>query len=203
MGFATRQHIKDRRSTHRGCYLPATFRPRGLVTPSTVYSLRTPAGSVSHRRRSWVSPFEAFPFRKVSRFLPNLEAPTYRSTSHCSRRVDDQVNTTPSRTAKPRFLGFDPHGSPWRSRMRLGTTTTGCFPGLCPSEGLPTEALRGISPAAPLTRLAASTTRADSDTRLRVSINFCLTPPADNSLARITARRTTLSGFLRQCLPLR
>jgi hypothetical protein len=134
MGFSTLQHIRERRSTLRGLCLPTTFRPRGLVTPSAGYSLRTPAGFVSHRRRSWVFlPFEAFPFHKVARHLPRLAAPTYRFIPRCSRSVDDRVSITPSRTARFRFLGFVPCGSPWRPQLPLSIAIAGCFPGVFPS----------------------------------------------------------------------
>jgi hypothetical protein len=59
MSFAALQHIKHRRSTRHGLCLPATFRPQGLATLSTVYSLRSPAGSISRRRHSWAFPFGA------------------------------------------------------------------------------------------------------------------------------------------------
>jgi hypothetical protein len=49
---------------------PATFRLQGLVTLVTAYSLRSRAGFVSHRQRSWDSPFGAFSSRKVSGVLP-------------------------------------------------------------------------------------------------------------------------------------
>jgi hypothetical protein len=49
---------------------PATFRLQGLVTLLTAYALRALAGSISHRRRSWDSPFGAFSFRKVSAAFP-------------------------------------------------------------------------------------------------------------------------------------
>jgi len=75
MGFDSLQHIKDRRSTRRGFCLPATFRPQGLITLSAVYSLRTPAGFISHQRRSWDSPFGAFPSRKV--FRPSRSESTH------------------------------------------------------------------------------------------------------------------------------
>jgi len=79
VGSGSLQRSRFRRSTLRGRSLPATFRPRGLVTPSTAYSLRSPAGFISHRRRSWDSPFGAFSSREVSgRFRP--QAPTYRSS---------------------------------------------------------------------------------------------------------------------------
>jgi hypothetical protein len=44
----------------------AKFRLQGLVTLLTAYALRSLAGSVSHRQRSWDSPFGAFSSRKVS-----------------------------------------------------------------------------------------------------------------------------------------
>jgi hypothetical protein len=52
MGFHSLQHMRIRRSTHRGRCLPALFRPQGLVTLSTVSALRIPVGFVSHRQRS-------------------------------------------------------------------------------------------------------------------------------------------------------
>jgi len=77
LSFASLQHIRERRSTSHGLCLPATFRPQGLVTLSTASSLRTRAGFVSRRQRSWDSPFEAFPSREASaRFRTN--GPTYR-----------------------------------------------------------------------------------------------------------------------------
>jgi len=45
---------------------PATFRLQGLATLLTVCALRSRAGSVSHRQRSWDSPFGAFASGKVS-----------------------------------------------------------------------------------------------------------------------------------------
>ena len=53
-----------------GVSMPATFRPQGLVTLSTVYSLRAPASFVSRWRRSWDYPFEAFPSRMVIQSFP-------------------------------------------------------------------------------------------------------------------------------------
>jgi hypothetical protein len=61
---------KDRRSTSRGLSPPATFRLQGLDTLLTVFSLRSRAGSFSHRQRSWDSPFGAFSSREVSEVLP-------------------------------------------------------------------------------------------------------------------------------------
>jgi len=88
-----------------GLCLPATFRPQGLATLSTTFSLRTPAGLVSPRRRSWDSPFGAFPSQKDSRRFRRAE-PTCRSAGRCSRRKDG-----PERHGS-RFLGFGPSESP-------------------------------------------------------------------------------------------
>jgi len=49
---------------------PATFRLQGLVTLWAAYALRARAGFISHRQRSWDSPFGAFSFRKVSAAFP-------------------------------------------------------------------------------------------------------------------------------------
>jgi len=62
------------------CERPASrsrVRPQGLVTLSALCSLRRLAGFVSHRQRSWGSPFEAFSSRKAASGFPP-EAPTYR-----------------------------------------------------------------------------------------------------------------------------
>jgi hypothetical protein len=44
---------------------PATVRLQGLATLLTAFARRARAGFVSHRQRSWDSPFGAFPSRKV------------------------------------------------------------------------------------------------------------------------------------------
>jgi hypothetical protein len=55
----------------------ARFRLQGLVTLLTAYSLESRAGFVSHRRRSWDSPFGGFTFRERSRPF-GREEPTCR-----------------------------------------------------------------------------------------------------------------------------
>jgi hypothetical protein len=52
----------------------------------TVSSLRTRAGSLSHRQRSWDSPFGGFSSRKVTEAFPHSEGPTCRFFQRCSRR---------------------------------------------------------------------------------------------------------------------
>jgi hypothetical protein len=74
MGSRSLQRSRMQRSTSHELYLPATFRPQGLVTLSAVYSLCAPAGFFSCRRRSWDSPCGAFSSRKVSAAFPRGRA---------------------------------------------------------------------------------------------------------------------------------
>ena len=127
LGSASLQHIRERRSTFRGLCLPATFRPQGLVTLSTVSSLRTPAGFVSRRQRSWDSPFGAFPSQEASARFRTHE-PTYRFAARLRRR---EAATQPVR---PRFLGFDPPKSPWRSDAWLARRSLDAPLGFAPSR---------------------------------------------------------------------
>jgi hypothetical protein len=97
MGFDSLQHLRHPRSTHRGLSLPATFRLQGLITLLTAYSLDCRAGFVSHRRRSWDSPFGGFPFQMVSTaFRP-------RTNPHT---VSPAVFPPPKRQTGPKDLGF-------------------------------------------------------------------------------------------------
>jgi len=125
MGFRSLQHSRDRRSTGHGLCLPATFRPQGLATLSTAYALRAPAGFLSHRRRSWDSPFGASSSRKVSTAFPRRKDP--RTVSPVGFPAAEAVG----RPHGPRFLGFDPSGSPWR-RAGFNSPTAGCSLGLYP-----------------------------------------------------------------------
>jgi len=85
----------------------ALFRPQGLVTLSAVYALQARAGFVSHRQRSWGSPFGAFSSRKVSAAFRSgrTHIPFLSSVFPAAIAV--------GRPNEPRFLGFDPFESPW------------------------------------------------------------------------------------------
>jgi len=98
MGFASLQHLRNPRSTSRGPSLPATFRLQGLATLLTAYALESRAGFVSHRQRSWDSPFGGVLSRKVSRPF-GREKPTYRWPSGISAA---EASDRPEGT---RFLG--------------------------------------------------------------------------------------------------
>ena len=91
----------------RACQ-PATFRLQGLVTLLTACSLRTRAGLVSYRQRSWDSPFGGFPSRKVPPAFPPGMHPHTVSLSGIP------AAEAPGRPDEPRFLGFNPSESPSR-----------------------------------------------------------------------------------------
>ncbi len=113
MDFLSLQHIRNRRSTCRGLCLPASFRPQGLVTLSTVYSLRSPAGFLSYRQRSWDSPSGAFSFRKAAAAFPprrtHLPSPPAGVTTRRSR--------WPGSAGRGSWAYLP--GSPWRPAVCL------------------------------------------------------------------------------------
>jgi hypothetical protein len=132
---ASTSHGLSLPSAHQGSevYLPralpqpATFRPQGLATLSAAYSLRARAGFVSHRRRSWDSPFGAFSSRKVSATFPG-------GRTHMP--FDPSVIPPPKRWAGPMGRGFwalTLPGVPGGRRM-VSTSPAGCSLGLYPSE---------------------------------------------------------------------
>jgi hypothetical protein len=106
---------------------PATFRLQGLVTLLTVYSLRARAGLVSCRRRSWDSPFGAFPSRKVSGALPP-------ESTHLPFPLP--AHPPPKRRAGPEGRGFWALTLPRVPRDRHGfsVTTAGGSLGFRPSR---------------------------------------------------------------------
>jgi hypothetical protein len=128
MGFASLQHIRARRSTSArafACPLRSALRvwlPSRRLTPFV-----TRAGFVSHRQRSWDSPFGAFSSRKVSGPFPTgrthvpFRSPVYLRTRRCEGRLDE-----------PRFLGFNPTGESLAIKHVFSTPTAGCSLGLGP-----------------------------------------------------------------------
>jgi hypothetical protein len=123
----------------RGFTSPARFRLQGLGTLVAVFSLRFPAGFVSHRRRSWDSPFGAFSSRKVSvRFRP--EAPTYRFASRYTRCR----SIRPARQAT--VPGFYPFRKSLATRMCLAREPLVAPLGFT-LPGFPARALAGFRPA--------------------------------------------------------
>jgi hypothetical protein len=127
MGFCSLQHIRNPRSTCRGPSQPAKFRLQGLATLLTAYSLESRASFVSHRQRSWDSPFGGFLSRQASTaFRPGrthvpLAQRYFRRRSVRPARRASVSGSTPARIAlRPRGvlarqspappLGFAPLG---------------------------------------------------------------------------------------------
>jgi hypothetical protein len=105
MGFCSLQHLRNPRSTCREPSQLAKFRLQGLATLLAACSLESRAGFVSHRQRSWDSPFEGFLSREV--FQPfDRKEPTYRWPGGIS------AAEAPDRPDGPRLLGSRLSGSP-------------------------------------------------------------------------------------------
>jgi hypothetical protein len=139
MGFRSLQRSRNRRSTARGLAAPATFRPQGLATLSTAYSLRGRAGLISYRRRSWDSPFGAFSSSEVSGASPpgRTHVPFFLP-----------LLPSPKRRAGPAGRGFwalTLAGVPG-ARSGVSAPDAGCSHGFSPLQGNPAEAWTGISP---------------------------------------------------------
>jgi hypothetical protein len=119
---------------------PATFRLQGLATLLTAYSLRSRAGFVSHRQRSWDSPFGAFSSRKVSGLLPP-------GRTHVPFRL--AVFPPPKRRAGPTGRGswVSPLSRVPGDRQGVSSPTAGCSLGFRPSRVLRRKPWPGFRPA--------------------------------------------------------
>jgi hypothetical protein len=149
MGFRSLQHIKDRRSTLRGLTSPAVFRLQGLATLLTAYSLRARADLVSCRRRSWDSPFGAFPLSRVSRHSCR-EGPTCRSPGGIPCRTQGPAG----KASGADFWALTPGQVP-RCRARPKThVPTGCSLGFRPFQGSFSDGLEPAPADSSLTCLA-------------------------------------------------
>jgi hypothetical protein len=185
MDFCSLQHIRDRRSTSRELCLPATFRLQGLSTLMTAFSLRSLAGFVSHRQRSWDSPFGAFPSRKVSRRL-RLKAPTYRFSRDCTRHSSGMP------ASRAAVSGLLPLRESLAGQHEFKVPTAGCSHGLHPSRVIRRAPWPRFRPAS---SHALSTSRPKpAPQRLRVSVDARLAPPT-RSGEPLTLGETTLLGF--------
>jgi hypothetical protein len=118
---------------------PATFRLQGLVTLLAVYSRRARAGFISHRRRSWDSPFGAFSSRKVSAAF---------TSGRTHMPFNPSVFPPPKRWAGPMGRGY------WAltlsrvpgDRTGFNSPTAGCSHGLCPSRACRRKPCPGFRP---------------------------------------------------------
>jgi hypothetical protein len=167
MSFCSLQHIRNRRSTYHGLSRPATFRLQGLVTLVTAYSLQSRAGFVSHRQRSWDSPFGAFSSQEEPGLLPPSD-PTYRFTCRCSRR----------RSEGPAQQAFGSWDSTSReslaSRQGVSSPIAGCSLGLRPSRVSRRSPCPGFRPSSSHA-LPRASNYSPARRRPRVSISSRLT----------------------------
>jgi hypothetical protein len=153
MGFCSLQHLRHPRSTVREPSLPATFRLQGLVTLLTVSSLESRAGFVSHRQRSWDSPFGGFPFRKVSAAFQPWKNP-HTVGSAVSLPPEGVAAEASDRPEERRFLGpcLPKVPGDWKG---FKPPTAGASHGVCPSRACH-ESLGLDFSGPPLTRFTGS-----------------------------------------------
>jgi len=169
MGFASLQHIKDSRFTCRGLCLPATFRLQGLVTLLTVYSLESRAGFLSHRQRSWDSPFGGLPLssRSCRRFRRKRTCiPLIQLVGSVAEAID--------RPAEPRFPG------PFLPRV-LGDRD-GILSPRPPAPPL------GFAPSGPAAKALARTSPGLLSRASRNPGDYSPSPPAPQSINRPSLR---------------
>lgn len=108
---------------------PATFRPQGLITLSTVYALHCPADPVSYRRRSWdFASSERSPFARYhDRFQPRCtHLPFFFALSSPSAVEPDRKAAVP---------GFSPLRKSLANEPAINTLATGCSPEVSPFQG--------------------------------------------------------------------
>lgn len=139
---------------------PGPIRPQGLATLATVSSRQRRAGSFSHRRRSWASPFGAFSSRSEARDgVSARDDPPAVSPLIAPRR----------RAARAGLRGrgfrvFGPLRESLARRDAFGGRRAGCSLGLHPLQGVraktwprrPSASSRTLRGARPSSRPPAS-----------------------------------------------
>jgi len=147
MGFCSLQHIRNPRSTFREPSQPAKFRLQGLATLLTVCSLESRAGFVSHRRRSWDSPFGGvLSLQASAAFRPG------RTHVPLAQRYFRRRSVRPARRAS--VSGFKPVGTALRPCGGLTRQSPAPPLGFAPL-GFTCEDLAPDSSGTPLTCLAS------------------------------------------------
>jgi hypothetical protein len=164
-----------------------------LITLSTVFSLQTPVGFVSHRRRSWDSPFGVFPSQEAhARFRPR--EPTYRF----SLRFFHRQSGGPARKAA--IPGFQPPESPWRPNAWLARrpldTPLG-FALLRPTDG---NLVRTLT-RTPLTRFPEHQAEGPTSACASEYRSAPTWPPPPHHAEARRTDGTALLGFLHRSLP--
>jgi hypothetical protein len=139
MGFRSLQHSRVRRSTAAGFasarYVPPSgfgYPLGGLLPPSPCRPCLVPAALLGFALRSFLLPEG---IRRVSAGMnPRTVSP-----------VGNPAAGAVGRPNGPRFLGFDPSGSPWR-RAGVNSPTAGCSLGLHPPRAIQQEPCPGFRP---------------------------------------------------------
>jgi hypothetical protein len=194
MGFCSLQHIPASKVHLSRVCPPATFRLQGLVTLLAACSLRGLAGFVSHRQRSWDSPFGGFASHKVSDLLP-------AGTTHIpSGPSGIPAAEAPGRPERPRFLGLFPCREPLATTRGFSPLAAGSSLGFRPSRVFPRIPWPGFRPT--------------SSRALRKREGYTPSyPPAPQSVDQYSlglfwpscrsakADQATLLGFLHRLIP--
>jgi hypothetical protein len=191
MGFRSLQRSRMRKSTCGGFARGAAVRLQGLSTLLAGFSFRALAGFVSHRRRSWDSPFGASSSCKVSGAFPP-------GRTHIPFFLP--LIPLPKQRAGPAGRGFwalTLAGVPG-SRRGISTPTTGCSLGFRPSRVCGPKPGSGFRPTSSHTLCARA--RRHMHRRPRVSIGFGLDLSANHGKPQ-PADRPTLVGFLHRLNP--
>lgn len=129
MDFCSLQHLQESKVRFTRACQPATFHLQGLVTLLAVSSLRSRAGFISRRQRSWDSPLQSVLLAEGRRDVSAETEPAYRF-----RR---RYLPSPKRLGRhdgPRFPGFGPSASPLRSSTRLARRSPAALLGFRPSK---------------------------------------------------------------------
>jgi hypothetical protein len=172
---------------------PASFRLQGLATLLAAYSLRIRAGFVSHRQRSWDSPFGAFPSRKGIRGVTTrMHPPTVSPIGVPAAEAVGRPNG-------PRFLGFHPSESPWRPDKGLVRRSLDAPLGFA-LPGYSRENLAQAFTRAPLTRFAPRDD-CSSSAPAPQSIDQLSPGPVSSPHRSTTTHGTTLLGSLHRLNP--
>ena len=180
-------HVRIEGPLHYGLYVSASFRLQGLATLLTAYSLRFPAGFVSHRQRSWDSPLRSLTSRQVFKRF-RLKEPTYRFTCRCSpRRSVGPAQRAPvpgfypCRGLRPKNDGFS---------IAHAGSSLGVLPSRVLHEGLDQDFARS-----PLTRFVVWIINDPGNRHLRVSISLRFVSALTVGFPTAVPK-TTLLGFV-------
>jgi len=108
MGFASLQHLRDRKSTAAGAAYSRYGPPAGFGYP--LGGLRLPSP-----RRFYFAPAALMGFTLRSFLLPEgIRRLSGRKHPHTVSLVGNPAAEAEGRPNEPRFLGFNPSESPWR-----------------------------------------------------------------------------------------